>query len=110
MCYALYNRYSNINLINKTHDVLYGNQLLKYLNDKNISDIQLTKREYSEMINSKTAQYNCRKRITNPETLELLREFERNPYTPTGKELMYNLYQSIGMDVDYDEIFAVDLE
>jgi hypothetical protein len=61
------------------------------------------------MKTSKKAQYNCRKRITNPETLEFLREFESNPYTPTGKELMYRFYQSIGMDVDYDEIFADSL-
>lgn len=56
--------------------------------------------------NSKTAEYNCRKRITNPETIGLLREFEINPYTPNAKDLMYAFYQKIGIDVEYDEIFA----
>lgn len=55
---------------------------------------------------SKTAEYNCRKRITNPETIEFARAFENNPYTPSAKDLMYAFYKSIGMDVDYDEIFA----
>ena len=56
--------------------------------------------------NSKTAEYNCRKRITSPETIEFARAFENNPYTPSAKDLMYAFYKSIGMDVDYDEIFA----
>ena len=56
--------------------------------------------------NLKTAEYNCRKRITSPETIELLREFENNPYTPNTKDLMYAFYQKMGIDVDYDEIFA----
>ncbi|WP_296877575.1 hypothetical protein [uncultured Methanobrevibacter sp.] len=59
------------------------------------------------MINdSNIAQYNCRKHITDPDAIRLLREFENSPYTPTGKEIMYNFYKSVGMDVDYDEIFS----
>ena len=29
------------------HDVWYGRELLKYINNKNISDIQLLKKEYT---------------------------------------------------------------
>ena len=56
--------------------------------------------------NSKTAEYNCRKHITDPEAIRLLREFEKSPYTPAAKEMMFNFYQKMGMDVEWDEIFA----
>ena len=56
--------------------------------------------------NPKTIEYNCRKRITNPEVIKLAREFENNPFTPTGRDLMYNAFKSIGMEIEYDEIFA----
>ena len=57
-------------------------------------------------INSKTATYKCRKRITDPEAIRIARELENDPNTLTAKELMYALYQTLGMDVEYDEIFA----
>lgn len=38
------NRYNDERIINRMHDVLYGNELLKYINNRNIKDIQLTKR------------------------------------------------------------------
>ena len=80
--------------------------LLKYINNKNIKDIQLTKLEYVTMTNdSKITEYNCRKRITNPKVIAFAREFENNPFTPTGKDIMYNFFKSIGMEIDYDEIF-----
>ena len=56
--------------------------------------------------NQKTIEYNCRKRITDPEVIKFAREFENNPYTPTGKDLMYNFFKSIGMEIDYNEIFS----
>ena len=88
-------------------DVRYGCELSNYINNKNISDIQLTKKEYVDMpCNSGTAEYNCRKHITDPEAIRLLREFEKSPYTPSAKEMMYDFYKKVGMDVDWDEIFA----
>lgn len=76
-------------------------------NDKNISDIQLTKGEYVIMdTKSKTDEYCGRRRITDPEVIKFAREFERNPFTPTGRDIMYNFYKRIGMDVEYDEIFT----
>jgi hypothetical protein len=58
------------------------------------------------MNNPKTAVYRCRKRITGPEVIRIARELENGPNTPSAKELMYGFYKAIGMDVEYDEIFA----
>ena len=101
------NRYSDVEVIGKMHDILYGNELLKYINNKNIKDIQLTKKEYvTTDTNSKTVTYNCRKRIADPEAIRIARDLENDPNTLSAKELMYALYQTIGMDVEYDEIFV----
>lgn len=54
----------------------------------------------------KTAEYTSLKRIASPDAIELAREFEKCPFTPTAKEILYNYYQSIGVEIDYDEIFA----
>ena len=55
---------------------------------------------------SKTAIFGSRKRITDPEAIRIARELENDPNVPSAKELMYAFYQAIGMDVDYDSIFA----
>lgn len=63
--------------------------------------------EYVTMdTNINTAEYTAAERITDPDTLKLLRDFLVNPFMPSGKDLAYALFQSEGMDVDYDEIFA----
>ena len=56
--------------------------------------------------NLKTAEYISLKRITGHDAIKLAREFEKCPFTPTAKEILYNYYQSIGVDIDYNEIFA----
>lgn len=58
------------------------------------------------MNNSKTATYDSRKKITNPEVIKFARDFESNPFTPNAKDMMYELYQKVGIDIDYDDIFA----
>lgn len=40
------NHYKKGSVFNKMQDLRYGYELLKYINDENISDIQLTKLEY----------------------------------------------------------------
>lgn len=45
-----------------------------------------------------------RKYLTDEEW-EMIRKWEMDPNMPSGKEMMYNFYQFIGMDVDYDDIF-----
>ena len=56
--------------------------------------------------NLKTVEYSCLKRISGPDAIRLAREFEKCPFTPTAKEILYNYYQSIGVEIEYDEIFA----
>ena len=100
-------RYRDIKIINKMCDILYGNELSKYINDKNISNIQLTKKEYVSMDNnSNTIQYSCKKLITDPEEIRLAREREADPNILSGKDRIYAFYQMMGMEVKYDEIFA----
>lgn len=56
--------------------------------------------------NRNTAEYTSFNKITDPETLKILKRFANDPLMPSGKDLMYDLYQRMGIDVDYDEIFA----
>ena len=53
--------------------------------------------------NLKTAEYECLKRISGKDAIRLAREFEKCPFTPTAKKILYNYYQSIGTDIDFDE-------
>ena len=43
-------RYRNDEIICKMQDIRYEGELLKYIHDKNVDDIQLTKKEYTAMI------------------------------------------------------------
>ncbi len=99
-------RYSDDELIDKMHDIKYGSELLKYINDKIIYDIQLTKKEYVTMdTNLNSATYNCMKRPTHEE-IELARKRVADPAILTGKDGLYAFYKMLGFDVEYDEIFA----
>lgn len=99
-------KYSDENIIGRMHDILYGHELLKYINDKNINGIQLTKKEYGTMnTNLKTAEYNCMSRPTH-EQIVAARQRALDPTILSGKDKLYALYKIIGMDVDYDSIFA----
>ncbi len=89
-------RYDDEKIINKMHDVVYGGELLKYINNKNIKDIQLLKKEYTTMDNNlKTAEYACLERISGLDAIKLARKFEKSLFTPNAKEILYNYYQSI---------------
>lgn len=55
---------------------------------------------------TKIAEYGGRKRITDPEAIRLARERERDPNILSGKDRVYVLYQMMGMEIGYDEIFA----
>ena len=99
-------RYSDDEIINKMHDIIYGSELLKYINDKIIYGIQLTKKEYVTMDNAvNTIGYSCRKLPTHEE-IELARKRVADPTILTGKDRLYALYKMLGFDVEYDEIFA----
>ena len=81
--------------------------MAKYINDKNINGIQLTKKEYVTMKETETitAEYTALPRITDPEIIRIARERERNPTLLSGKDRVYALYQMMGMEITYDEIF-----
>ena len=79
------NRYDDMKIISRMHDIRYGNELLKHINNVDINDIQLIRGEYVVMNNSKTAIYRCRKRITDPEVIRIARELENDPNTPSAK-------------------------
>ena len=101
--------YDDWDEINNHCEKSYGNQLLKYINDKNIKDIQLTKREYSTMTNQPNnlqAEYNCLKKIYDPEEFKKSDARNANPNIVSGKDAVYALYQLMGMEIEYDEIFA----
>ena len=99
-------RYSNDEIIGKMHDIRYGNELLKYINNKNIKDIQLTKKEYATMDNNlNAAEYACRRRPTHEE-IELARKRVADPNILTGKDALFAFYKMMGMDIEYDEIFS----
>ena len=77
------------------------------INNKNISDIQLLKKEYTTMDSDlKTVEFSCLKRLSGSDAIKLARDFEKCPFTPTAKEILYNYYQSIGAEISYDDIFA----
>lgn len=101
------NRYNDMEMINRMCDVKYGNQLLKYINDKNINGIQLTKTEYvfvkTQPIDQ-TIEFNCRKWITDPEAIRLARERENDPNILSGKDVIYAFYRMMGMEIDYEDI------
>lgn len=52
------------------------------------------------------AEYNCLKKVNDPEEIKKAKERISNPNMLTGKDAVFALYQLIGMEVDHDEIFA----
>ena len=103
------NRYHDEKIIDKMTSINYGNRLLKYINDKNINDIQLTKKRYVNMkteLNNHVAEYACRTKMITPETIRLAREMERDPTILSAKDRIYYFYKLVGMDIEYDEIFS----
>ena len=76
------------------------------INNKNIKDIQLTKKEYVTMDNNlNAAEYACRRRPTHEE-IELARKRVADPNILTGKDALFAFYKMMGMDIEYDEIFS----
>lgn len=102
-------KYEGLDEINEECDKEYGKVLLKYINDKNIKDIQLSKLEYVTMsVKSEdmSADYNCLKKIYDPEEIRKARERIDNPNMLTGKDAVYAIFQLMGMEINYDEIFS----
>ena len=101
------NKYHDEKIIKKIVNLIYGNQISKYINDKNIKGIQLTKKEYVNMeeLGIETAEYTAFRKDMDTAIIRLARERERNPTLLSGKDRIYAAYKMMGMEIDYDEIF-----
>ncbi|MBQ6098319.1 MAG: hypothetical protein IJL02_00465 [Methanobrevibacter sp.] len=55
--------------------------------------------------NNMQAEYNCLKKIYDPEVFRKSDERNANPNILSGKDAVFALYQLMGMEIDYDEIF-----
>jgi len=105
-------KYDDVEKANDICEIMYGVMLLNYINDKNINDIQLTKKEYITMpiesINQ-TARYNCRKKITDPEEIRKIEERIADPYTLTGIDKLRVFHEMMGLEFD-ENIFEKIIE
>ena len=54
---------------------------------------------------TKVAVYGGRRKNITPEAIKVARERERDPNILSGKDRVYALYQILGMEIDYDDIF-----
>jgi hypothetical protein len=50
--------------------------------------------------------YGCFKRIYDPVEFQKANERNANPNIITGKDAVFLVYRIMGMEIDYDEIFA----
>ena len=57
--------------------------------------------------NIQIAEYGGRRIITDPEFYRIAAEMERDPNVLSGRDGVYALYKMMGMDIEYDEIFAL---
>ncbi|MBP3791225.1 MAG: hypothetical protein ILA26_04265 [Methanobrevibacter sp.] len=55
--------------------------------------------------NTNTAEYYCKK-LPSPEEIELARKRQEDPNILSGKDKVYAWYKIMGMEIEYDEIFA----
>ena len=79
----------NLEERNKFEDLLYGGMLSKFINDKNINGIQLTKKEYVSMNNNSKkgiAEFEHFESTSNPDDYKLVREFLDNPDLEENKQ------------------------
>jgi hypothetical protein len=103
-------RCSNIESIierNKCEDSSYGDRLLNYINNKNINDIQLTKKEYVDMTNnpkSCVAEFEDFKHISDPEDYKLVSEFLDNPDSEINKQRITDFFAKMNVEIDADAL------
>ena len=92
---------------NKCEDSLYGDMLLNYINNKNINDIQLTKKEYIDMTNNSkscTAEFEDFKHISDPKDYELVNEFLDNPDSEINKQRITDFFAKMNVEIDADAL------
>ena len=92
---------------NRCEDSLYGDMLLKYINNKNINDIQLTKKEYVDMTNNSescVAEFEDFKHISDPEDYELVSDFLDNPDSEINKQRITDFFAKMNVEIDADAL------
>ncbi|WP_298501414.1 hypothetical protein [uncultured Methanobrevibacter sp.] len=55
---------------------------------------------------NRSASFSAFKRTDDPEVFGLAREREQDPTILSGKDMVYSFYKLMGMEIDYDDIFA----
>jgi len=88
-------------------DSLYGGMLSNFINDKNIKNIQLTKKEYTTMTkNQKTdvIEFEHFESISNMEDLVLIQDFIKNPYLDINKVKITEFFARMGVEVNANEL------
>ena len=88
-------------------DSLYGGMLSRYINDKNITDIQLIKKEYSSMNDDSendVFEFEHFKRISDPDDLKLVRDFVKNPELKVNKAGITEFFAKMNIEINADEL------
>ena len=81
--------------------------LLKYINNKIINDIQLTKKEYVDMVNNSescVAEFEDFKHISDPEDYRLVSEFLDNPDSEINKQRITDFFAKMNVEIDADAL------
>lgn len=97
----------NIKKRKELEDLLYGGMLSKYINDKNINGIQLTKKEYVVMTNDSekgVAEFEHFESISNPDDYKLVREFLHNPDLKENKQKITDFFAKMNVEIDSDDL------
>lgn len=92
---------------NECQDSLYGGMLSKFINNKNINDIQLIKKEYDSMNNNSEKdifEFEHFKRITDPDDLKLVRAFVKNPQLKANKTGITEFFAKMNIKINADEL------
>ncbi|MDO5861075.1 hypothetical protein [Methanobrevibacter sp.] len=92
---------------NECEDSLYGGMLSRFINDKNINGIQLTKKEYGSMNNGSEIdvfEFEHFKRISNPDDLKLVRDFVKNPELKVNKNGITEFFAKMNIEINADEL------
>ncbi len=95
----------NIKMVEFICEKLYGIFLLKYINDKNINGIQLTKKGVLAMtinLENYFSEFETFKKISNPKEYEKVKEDINNPYILTGIDRLCVFYELMGLEFDED--------
>lgn len=92
---------------NECQDSLYGGMLSRFINHKNINDIQLTKKEYFTMNNNSESdifEFEHFKRISNPDDLKLVHAFVKNPHLKANKAGITKFFAKMNIEINADEL------